>query len=277
MSQRTLAGFLLLGVCAIASTSHAAAGFDCMIEPTQTIEVRSAVGGLIQSISVKRGDRVKKGQVLVELESSAERAAADSARYRAQMEGPEEVAQTKLSYAKKKYTRRRDMAAEKLMSGQDRDDSEGDMKSAEAELTLARENREVAALDATQQESLLNRRTIRAPFSGIVADQLLYAGEVVEPSDPKKPILKLAQLNPLRVHVILPRALFGGIKQGMRADITPELPSVRRVAGTVTIVDSLIDAASGTFAVFLEVLNPQLDVPAGLKCRASFPTLKDAP
>jgi RND family efflux transporter MFP subunit len=260
---------------AIASTrATAAAAFDCMIEPTQTIEVRSAVGGLIESITVRRGDRVKKGQVLVTLESSAEKAAAEAARFRAQMEGPEQVAQTKLAYAKKKYSRRRDMAAERLMSGQDRDDAEGDMKSAEAELVLARENRDVAALDATQQESLLSRRTIRAPFSGVVADQLLYPGEVIEPSDPKKPILKLAQLNPLRVHVILPRTAFGSVKPGMRAEVTPELPSIRHVEGTVRIADSLIDAASGTFAVFLEVPNPELDVPAGLKCRASFPQLK---
>jgi RND family efflux transporter MFP subunit len=241
-----------------------------MIEPMQTIEVRSTVGGLIESVSVRRGDRVKKGQVLVALESSAERAAAESARYRAQMQGPEQVAATKHEYAKKKYTRRRDMHAENLMSGQERDDSEGEMKSAEAELALARENREAAVLDAEEKQSLLNRRTLRAPFDGVVADQLLYAGEVVEPGDPKKPILKLAQLHPLRVHVILPRSAFGKVKRGMRAQIVPELPSVRHAEGKVTLVDSLIDAASGTFAVFLEVPNPELDVPAGLKCRASF-------
>jgi multidrug efflux pump subunit AcrA (membrane-fusion protein) len=62
---------------------------------------------------VKRGDRVKAGQLRVTLESSAERAAADAARYRADMVGPEEVAATKLSFAKRKFERRRDMHAEK--------------------------------------------------------------------------------------------------------------------------------------------------------------------
>lgn len=247
------------------------ASFDCLIEPMQMIEVRSAVGGLIDKIAVRRGDRVTKGQVIVTLESSAERAAADSARYRAEMTGPQAVAQTKLEYARKKYERRRDMHAEKLMSGQDRDDAEGEMRSAEAELQLAEDNQRVAALESQQQSSLLNRRTIRAPFSGVVADQLLYAGEVVEPGDPKKPILKLAQLDPLRVHVILPRTAFGKVKRGMSAQVVPELPVAKRVAGTVTMIDSLIDAASGTFAVFLEVPNPTLAIPAGLKCRATLP------
>jgi RND family efflux transporter MFP subunit len=244
---------------------------DCMIEPIQTIEVRAVVGGAIEKITVRRGDRVVKGQVLVTLESSAERAAAESAAYRAQMEGPEAVAQTKLEYAQRKYARHREMAAQNLMSGQDRDDAERDMRSAEAELELARENREMAALDAREQKSMLERRTIRSPFNGVVADQLLYPGEVIEPGDANRPILKLAQIDPLRVHVILPVTAFGRVKPGATLEVIPEMGVGRELEGTVTIVDSVVDAASGTFAVFLELPNPQLDVPAGLKCRAVLP------
>ena len=58
--------------------------------------------------------------------------------------------------------------------------------------------------------------------------------------------------------------------------INPDaLPSVdamcRRYPGTVVVIDSLIDAASGTFGVFLEVPNPDSAVPAGIKCRATAP------
>ena len=250
---------------------NAASNFDCMIEPMQTVEMRSTVAGLIDKITVKRGDRVKTGQVLVTLESSVERAAAEAAHFRAEMMGPEEVAATKLGFAKRKFERRRAMSAERLMSGQDRDDAEGEMKTAAAELKLAEENRDVAALDANQQAGLLERRTLRAPFNGVVADQTLYAGEVVQPGDSQKSILKLAQLDPLRVHVILPRTAFGSVKRSMQVNVTPELSNIPRVKGTVTIIDSLIDGASGTFSVFVEVPNPKLDVPAGLKCRAEFP------
>jgi RND family efflux transporter MFP subunit len=269
-SKRSFIRLALVSGFALSRGAFAAASYDCMIEPTQTVELRSTVGGLIEHIDVKRGDRVKAGQVLVTLESSVERAAAEAARYKAEMSGPEEVASTKHLFAKRKFERRRDMHAERLMSGQDRDDAEGEMKSAAAELQLAEENHDVAVLDAGQQDALLKRRTLRSPFSGVVADQSLYAGEVVEPGSSQKPILKLAQLDPLRVHVILPREAFGLVKRGMTADVVPELAARQRVQGTVVIVDSLIDAASGTFAVFLSVPNPKLDVPAGLKCRASF-------
>jgi RND family efflux transporter MFP subunit len=264
-------GLVALGLLSRDGAAHAAATVDCLIEPTQTIELRSTVGGRIERIVARRGDKIQKGQVLVMLESSAERAAADSARYRAEMEGEEAVARTKLEYAKRTYERKRDMHADKLMSGQERDDAEGEMRSAEAELELAKDNRRVASLEADEQAALLARRSIRAPFNGVVADQLMYVGEVIEPGDPKKPILKLAQLDPLRVHIIMPRTAFGKVKKGMRVQVAPELPAVPRVEGTVVVIDSLIDAASGTFGVFLEVPNPNSVVPAGIKCRATVP------
>jgi RND family efflux transporter MFP subunit len=262
---------LVLSLIGLGGAAHAAATFDCLVEPTQTIELRSTVGGRIERISARRGDKVQKGQVLVQLESSAERATAESARYRAIMEGEEAVAQTKYEYARRKYERKRDMHADKLMSGQERDDAEGEMRSAKAEVQLAQDNRHVASLEADEQSALLARRSIRAPFNGVVADQLMYVGEVIEPGDPKKPILKLAQLDPLRVHLIMPRTAFGKVKKGMRVQVAPELPAVPRVEGTVVVIDSLIDAASGTFGVFVEVPNPDSKVPAGIKCRATVP------
>ncbi len=164
-------GLALASAVALSPSVFAATSYDCMIEPTQTVELRSTVSGLIERIDVKRGDRVKTGQVLVTLESSVERAAAEAARYKAEMTGPEEVASTKHLFAKRKFERRRDMHAERLMSGQDRDDAEGEMKSAAAELQLAEENHDVAVLDSTQQDALLKRRTLRSPFDGVVADQ----------------------------------------------------------------------------------------------------------
>jgi RND family efflux transporter MFP subunit len=262
---------LTLSLIGLTGAAQAAATFDCLIEPTQTIELRSTVGGRIEKIAARRGDKVQKGQVLVLLESSAERATAESARYRAIMEGEEAVAQTKYEYAKRKYERKRDMHADKLMSGQERDDAEGEMRSAKAEVQLAQDNRHVASLEADEQSALLARRSIRAPFNGVVADQLMYVGEVIEPGDPKKPILRLAQLDPLRVHLIMPRTAFGKVQKGMRVQVVPELPAVPRVEGTVVVIDSLIDAASGTFGVFVEVPNAETKVPAGIKCRATVP------
>ncbi len=260
---------VLLAACG-ALVAHSACAFECLVEPMQHVEIRSPIIGTLEDITVHRGDRVKKGQVIVTLESRAERASADLAKYKSNLQGPTQAATAKLEYAKRKAERRHQMQKENLMSMQDSEDAEGDMKTAEAELLVARENKEVARLESEEQNGLLSRRTILSPFDGVVADQLLYPGEVVDPNDPKKPILKLVQIDPLRVHVILPRAVFGKIRKGMTGEITPEAPATASVKGTVRIVDAVVDAASGTFGAFLEVPNPKLEVPAGLRCTASF-------
>src|SRR4030095_16821025 len=98
-------------------------------------------------------------------------------------------------------------------------------------------------------------RAVRTSCAGVGVAQLLYPGEGLEPTGTKKAILKLAQLDPLRVHVILPMAAFRRIKPGMSVQITLEPPLGGVHAARVKTVDKLIDAASGTFAVFLEMRN----------------------
>jgi RND family efflux transporter MFP subunit len=260
------------GLCALLVSLHASpAAFDCLVEPTQAVEVSSPVVGLLERVHVRRGDRVSKGQVIATIESHAEQAAADLARFKSQAVGPTLSAEGKIEFSQRKFQRRAQMATEKLMSTQDRDDAEAEFKLAEAELQVAKENRQLAAIELQQQTSLLNLRTLRSPFDGVVVDQVIYPGEVVEPSGAKKTILKLAQLDPLRVHVILPMAAFRKITQGMSAQVTLEAPLGGTYSAKVKTLDKLIDAASGTFAAFLEMRNADLAVPAGVKCKAEFP------
>lgn len=261
----------------ISTNVRAAATFDCLIEPMQTVDISSPVMGLLDKVHVRRGDKVTKGQIIATLESKAESAAAALARFKSEMVAPSKTAESKIEFSKRKYQRRRDMHSQNFMTAQERDEAESEMKLAEAELELAQENRQMAKLEWQQQSSLLNLRSIRSPFDGVVVNQMLYPGEVVEPSGQKKAILKLAQLDPLRVHVILPIPVFGKLKPGMNVNVNPEAPIGGQYVGKVKIVDKVVDAASGTFGVFLEIGNPKLEVPAGVKCRAEFPIGAEAP
>lgn len=248
-----------------------AAPFDCLIEPTQTVEVASPVTGLLDRVNVKRGDRVAKGQVVALLESRAEQAATELARFKSEQLGPTQMAEKKIEFSQRKFNRRRDMAADRLMSRQERDDAEAELKQAESELQVAKENREIAQIEFQQQSGLLNLRTIRSPLDGVVVDQMAYPGEVVEPGGNKKSILKLAQLDPLRVHVILPKSVFGKPAVGMTVEVSPEIQVKSSYVAKIKSIDRLIDAASGTFVVYLEMPNSRLDIPAGVKCRVTFP------
>lgn len=258
-------------VAAVWQVAALAGEHDCLVEPAQMVEVASPVTGLLDKVLVRRGDRIAKGQVLASLESRAEQAASELAKYKSELLGPARLAEGKLDFSSKKFKRRRDMASEKLMSDQERDDAEAEVKQAEAELLVAKENRQIARIEYLQQSSLLSLRTIRSPFDGVVADQMIFPGEVVEPGGNRKAILKLAQLDPIRIRVILPMAVFGKLTIGARAEVTPEIPSKSKYVAKVKSIDRLVDAASGTFVVFLELPNPKFDIPAGMKCKALLP------
>ena len=56
----------------------------------------------------------------------------------------------------------------------------------------------------------------------------------------------------------------------MLAEVEPEAPVGGRYRATVTVVDTLFDASSGTFGVRLSLPNPDLSLPGGLRCKVSF-------
>lgn len=260
----------LVGAVSI-SHSASAAGFDCLIEPLQVVEIASPATGLLEHVSVRRGDRVSKGQVVANLESKAEKTAAALAKFKSEALGPTQTAQSKIDFAKVKYDRTKAMAEESLVALQDRDDAEAELRLAQFELVIALENRQQGKLEFQQQSSLLNLRSIRSPIDGVVVDQMLNAGEMADPTSAKKAILKLAQLDPLRVNVILPSALFGKVKSGMSVNVVPETSGATGYKATVHNVDKLIDGASGTFAAYLDLPNKQLAIAAGARCKATFP------
>jgi multidrug efflux pump subunit AcrA (membrane-fusion protein) len=82
--------------------------------------------------------------------------------------------------------------------------------------------------------------------------------------------MKLAQVNPLKVELIAPTEYFGLIKKGMQVEIYPEKPADRIFMATVSIVDRLIDPASGSFNVTMTLPNPDESLVGGVNCLANL-------
>jgi len=259
---------------ALLPATHAVANpYECLIEPSQTVEIRSAVEGVIEKVHVQRGDRVKAGQVLVQLESGAEASAVQLAKARAEAQGRLSSAKNRLEYAGKKLDRTSNLQTQNFVSAQAKDEAEAEKRILESELLQAREDREQAAYEHRHAQDLLNRRTLRSPFNGVVLDRMLNPGDLAEAGTGRKAILKLVQIEPLRVEVVLPVAAWGKLKTRTSAEVTPEGLGGRYTA-TVTVVDSVFDTASGTFGVRLELPNADGKVPAGIRCRVDFPELR---
>lgn len=255
-------------VCAAALPSWAsAAGFECLIEASQMVEIRSSVDGVIASVNVQRGDLIRKGQSLVELSSAAERLAVESARYRSVMEGQVSSARNRIDYATKKLARATDLAQQNYGSQQARDEADAERRLAESELQAAIENRELAKIDHKRAVEQLALRTMTSPFNGVVVDRMLNPGDLAESGSGRKPVLKVAQIDPLRVDIVLPASVFGQVKPGMKAAVQP-VGVDARYAASVKLVDKLIDAGSATFVARLELPNPNQTIPGGVRCSA---------
>lgn len=263
------ASFLLLASPSFFALA-ADTGQPCLVEPQQRIELRSSVEAIIDKILVQRGSRVQAGQLLVQLDLSVEEAALAAAKYRATMEGHLRNAEEKVSFTREKARRRDELSKKKYVSAQDRDDAMGDLKLAETELIAANDDRNLAAIEERRLTQVLRQRQLRSPFAGVVTDRLQNPGELAQTGESARPILKLAQTHPLRVEVILPVAFYGKIKAKSKAEVALEPPLTGAYQATVQIVDSVVDSASGTFGVRLELPNPGGDIPAGVKCRVKF-------
>jgi len=255
--------------CAFASLANAAE-YNCLIEAFETVDVRSPVEALITSIPVHRGDLVKKGQVVVTLESAAERAGLDLARARATMQGELKAAEARVELARKKWTRAEELHKQNFISSTARDEGEAEFQLATEQLRQVREARELAELEVRRSAEVVALRTLKSPFTGVVVEKFQAPGEMAS-TNINQPILKLANINPLHVEVVLPVGLYGHITVGMMGEVVPERPIQGKYSARVKVVDRVVDAASGTFGVRLELPNPKGTVPAGVKCKVSFP------
>ncbi|HRF73064.1 MAG TPA: efflux RND transporter periplasmic adaptor subunit [Accumulibacter sp.] len=259
---------------ALASVGTGYAGeFDCIIEPSKTVDVRAASEGLIEKIWVDRGDMVKKDQVLVTLDSGVERAATESARYRATMQGKIRTGESRVEFSTTKYKRREQLASQSFISLSDRDEALTEKRLADSELLEAKDERRLAEIEYRRLAEQLRLRTIKSPVDGVVVDRLLNAGELADNRDLRKPILRLADIGTLHVEVLMPIDAFGKLTPGQMVEVLPEIPVGGRYTATVAVIDRVLDAASGTFGVRLALANPGLKLPAGIKCRASFPAI----
>jgi RND family efflux transporter MFP subunit len=228
-----------MGILAGVVPAAVADDFEGLIHPSEIVKLSSQVPGILEEVLVERGDVVSKGQTVARLKSGLERASV-------------EIARTNVEFLKRKTERNVEMGRKKLISANELDELETEQKKAEHQFEEAQER--------------LKTKTILSTIDGVVAERMLAPGDYVG----EAPILKLARLDPLKVEVIVPVRRFGAIKTGMKAEVRPEQPVGGVYAGKVTIVDKVIDAASNTFIVRVDIPNPSLKIPSGLRCRVRF-------
>jgi len=249
------------------------AQLDCLVKPGMYIELSSPIETTLIDMFVDSGDDIKKGQALALLENTVEIAKVELAKLQALSWSEVENSKVQLQYAKRNLKRIANLYKKNSVSLFEKDKASTEVSLAEIELIKAREKKSLAGLGLKRAKAELDLRTIKSPIDGIVVDIYTKVGESVT----GRTIMKLAQIDPLRVEVIAPTEYFGLLKKGMKVDIHPERPANKTFKATITVVDQLIDPASGSFTVRMSLPNSDEQLVGGVNCIASFDFNKPAP
>ncbi|MEA2726704.1 MAG: rane fusion protein multidrug efflux system [Acetobacteraceae bacterium] len=264
--------FILFAALAFTAVSPALGAdadgsFDCVMNPSLRVNLGSQIPGLLDQVLVNRGDHVVAGQVVARLKSEVEAAQVALDRTRATGTAEIEARQAQATLTRRSLARSEDLLAHQVATAQHVDELTAQAEIAERELRLAVQSHEVVKLEQLRSEAYLRQREIRSPIDGIVTERIMTAGEYAHQ---EAVILRLASVDPLYVETFLPVKLYPLLRVGVEAVVEPMAPTGQEIPAKVTLVDQLLDAASGTFGVRLEVPNVAGKLLAGSRCRVRF-------
>jgi membrane fusion protein, multidrug efflux system len=257
---------ILCGVLPARAQTDAMDG-TCIIKPHIQIQLGSAIGGVLSATLVDRGDSVKKGQVVAQIESTVEQATLALDRMRAASDNAikAEIADRDLNA--REAERKRSLVDKGIANENSLDELQTKAREGDLRILQAQADQRVAALTAERSERALALKQIRSPIDGVVIDRKLSAGEYIYE---QTSIMTIAQVDPLNVELVLPLDRYGSIAIGSTAIVHPAAPVGGSYAAKADMVDPVIDAASGTFGVRLVLPNPGRAIPAGIRCSVEW-------
>ncbi len=218
-----------------------------VIRPYEQAVLFAKVAGYLKTIRVDKGDWVREGDLLAEIESPE--LAADLARQKAEV-AVADVAFRRANEAQKK--------APDLVMPQTVDDARGRLEVAQA------------TLDRTQ--TLLSYTKIRAPLTGIVTRRSVDPGAFIAAatggSVAQGALLTVMNIRTVRVDIPVPEPEVPFVKVGLPVEVTVDELAGRSFAGAVTRFAYALDEASKTMTAEAEIPNPKYELRPGMYARA---------
>jgi membrane fusion protein (multidrug efflux system) len=196
------------------------------LEAAQGTLVTSEMPGKVVEIAFEPGGRVNAGDLLIKQDTSSEEA---------QLRAAE--AQAKL--AKVNLDRIKQLLEDQL--------------AARAQYDTAEANFNQAVAQADSIRAVIEKKTIRAPFSGRLGVRLVNIGQALKEGDP---IVSLQRLDPIFVNFLLPQQELPMVKIGLPARVTTDVLSGRPVEGSVTAINPEVDPATRNIRIQATIPNP---------------------
>jgi membrane fusion protein (multidrug efflux system) len=193
----------------------------------QGVTVSADLPGVVERIEFDSGRAVRKGDVLATLDTSQERAQLAAIEARRDL-------------ARLNYDRMKGLVDTRVISQAEFDRAVAEQKQTDA--------------NVGEIHAAIERKTIRAPFAGLLGIRQVNLGQYLAAGDP---VVPLQSLNPIYVNLGVPQQDVAQIRVGHRVRITAnELEGVE-FSGRVTAIDSIVDPATRNVQVQATLANPQ--------------------
>jgi HlyD family secretion protein len=244
------------------------------VEPTNKVQISSELSGIIRTVAVDFNSKVKKGQVLAELDTDLLRATVESARARVKAaEARVAEASATLAQTKQDLDRKKALAARKVASTQDLDTASAAYHRAEAGLASARADVEAAEADLKLNETNLEKACICAPVDGVVLSRNVEPGQVVAASLQAPELFTIAEdLTKMEVQVDVDEADVGKVREGQTATFSVDAYPDRRFDATIKQLRFGSEIVQGvvTYKAVLVTDNPDLLLRPGMTATAEI-------
>lgn len=216
----------------------------------QQATLYAKVAGYLKRITVDRGDTVKAGEVLAEIE--APELLADTAKYQA------EVAVALADYQRLSAALKQ---APDLVVPLTVDNAKGKL--------------EIARANAQRNETLLGFTKIIAPFAGVVTKRWADVGALIPAATGSSPpqsaaVMTLMDFSKVRVEVFVPEAEAPLLRPGLAAEVTVEELPGKAFSGQVTRIAWSLDETTKTMPVEIELANPDGTLRPGMFATAKI-------
>jgi RND family efflux transporter MFP subunit len=241
-----------------------------VIRAEEEVTVRSQFAGIVQRIAVREGDRVREGQLLVQMKNNRQRIALDLARAGlSKAEASVEETKVLLANAEKEVNRLK--VAAQALPRKELEDKTDHVLRLQASLNAQLADSAQASEEVKLRENELQETQLLAPFDGTVTQIYINRGDTLRPLDTQ--VLELVALENLYAELLLPSAYVQKIQLDQKIKVQVEsewMGRLGQIHGTVMYATPKVDASSRTFKVKVRIPNANGLVRPGMLVQVRF-------
>ncbi|HEY4281699.1 MAG TPA: efflux RND transporter periplasmic adaptor subunit [Chthoniobacterales bacterium] len=196
------------------------------VSATQGAVVSTELGGVVSKVQFENGGVAKKGDILIQLDTSSE-------------EAQLHTAEADMELARANLERARDLTARKVISKSELDAAEGAFGQKKGTVDNMR--------------SMIGKKQVRAPFDGQLGIRLVNVGQSI---DARQPVVALTALDPVFVDFALPQQELARLSNGLEVDVRTDAVPGREFKGKLTAINSMVDTVTRNVSLQATLQNP---------------------